>query len=95
LIEVLAQIRRGRRIRGRPRADQQIEGREMRQEAATDMLAEPAAQAVARDGAVSEAGCDHPQPRMAVSVGAPDDLEPREAPAGAGSEDRLNLGREP
>ncbi len=89
------QVRRGRRIRRRPRADQQIEGWEMRQEAATDMLAETTAQAVARDGAVPEAGCDHPQPRMPVTVGAPDDLEPRGAPAGAGSEDRLNLGGEP
>jgi len=58
------------------------------------MLAETAAQTIAHDGGVPEAGCDHPQPRMAMIVGAPDDLEPRGAPARAGSEDRLNLGRE-
>lgn len=89
------QVRRRRRVRGRAGADQQIDRRKMRKQLAPGMLAQAAPQPIARDGGVTEAGRDHPQPRMAVTVGAPDDLEPRGAPARAGTEDRLDLGREP
>ena len=55
------------------------------------LLAQPPPQLVAGHRRATEAGRDDAQPRMAVIVGAPENLEPGSAPAGSAGQNRLDL----